>query len=568
MRLPLAPFLLASLSGLAAAQPAVSVRVDASQTIGPVGSLYNVGYDGWGDIGNAGMVRAFQELGVETCRLEVNLRELCGEHLGDYRWDYATARDVGVGFTGRVRRILGNGWRPLLALSLHGAGGALPAWFVGEPSDANGRAWTRYNADGSHGEGQLEEIRAIARDLARHFVEEGLPGLAYETIYEMGHDMPLPEIHHAVALGLREGDPAAYIVGPATWPGWTVEERFVRPFLTAYGPELLDAVSVHWYASNDHDLWKLWEAEPPGFVLTRAHERYLGFILERTTLFGDWVRSLDALLRDPNLNPAGKPIGIVFTEIDVNATSYYLANPTNEDWPLYRADRDCWLNTNGFGGVWWASVLANLASAGVGAGGAKYNTRNYYGLGEMVEGGGVYRYPVWFAMRLLSEHGGLRSGRQVLGSEVAGTPTVEALATDGPDGPCLVLINKAFAPASVSLEIAGLAEGEWEATRYLFDESRCARWLGRKPGEERDGRFEGEPGDDSASALCLEPIEVLALEGPSAARRLPCPDLPPLSFTVLRLAPTRRSRYTLSRAASQLTAQATPGLQLQPQRRH
>jgi len=538
---PLLPTLVIGVvTTLASSQLAVSVRVDASQPVGPIGSLYNVGYDGWGDITNAGMVEAFRELGIETCRMEVNLRELCGERPGDYRWNYATPRDVGIGFTDRVRRIVANGWKPLLAFSYHGGGGALPEWFHGEANDADQKAWVRYNQDGAlareaYGD-QLEAARTIARDLARHLAAEGLPGLSYETMYEMGHDMPLVEIHHAVALGVREGDSTAVIVGPATWPGWTVEERFVKPYLARYGPDLLDRVSVHWYASNDHDLWKLWDAEPRDFVVTRAHEKYLGFMLERTTLYHDWTRSLHALLNDPQLNPLAKPIGIVFTEIDVNATSYYLRNPANEEWPAYRADRDCWLNTNVYGGVWWASVLGNIASAGVGAGAAKFCTRNYYGLAEMAPGDRAYRYPVWFALRLLEEQGGLHAGRGMVSADVSGGTCVECFATGGPEDLRVVLVNKAFGPQRIKLTVSGLSPGGWEATRYVFDETRVARWLGRRPGAEADGEFEGAPSDGSKSAQCLVPVDTLRCTSTGGAAELTCPELPALSFTVLRVA--------------------------------
>ena len=61
----------------------------------------------------------------------------------------------------------------------------------------------------------------------------------WETIYEIGHTMPMPRIHFAAARGIRSSDPSARLIGPATWPGWTVEERFVKPYLTTYGPDLL-----------------------------------------------------------------------------------------------------------------------------------------------------------------------------------------------------------------------------------------------------------------------------------------------------------------------------------------
>lgn len=526
------------------AQPAASVAIDAPRPIGPIGHLYNVGYDGWGDITNAGMVAALNDLGVWYCRLVIDLSELCGNSPGDYRWDYARPRDVGLGFTDQVRRIIANGWTPLLTFSYHSGTPLLPRWFHGEHHDLNQRVWARYDRDGTRAAGgwgdQLDAATDIARDVAAHLAGLGLTGLHWETVYEMGHDMPLVEIHHAVAEGLREADPTCVIAGPATWPGWTVEECFVKPYLAKYGPDLLDRVSVHWYGSNDHEVRKLWGNDPEDWVLTMARRDCLAALLERTGLFGDWTRSLHALLSDPRLNPQTKPIGIIFTEIDVDATSYYLRNPVNDAWPEYRTEADCWLNTNAFGGVWWASVLCHIASAGAAADAAKFNTRYYYGLAEMAEGDRAYRYPVWFALRLLREQGGLVAGRDMLTTTLAGDVSLEAFTTGGPDGLRAILINKGFAPQSIRLSVSGLAAGDWLATRYVFDETRVARFLGRKPGEEADGLFEGAPTDDSLSARCLEPIDTFPCTEADGGHALPDLQCPPLSFTVLRFEAARR----------------------------
>ena len=65
---------------------------------------------------------------VSVCRMDVNLRELCGERFGDFHWEYTTARDVGLGFVARIRRLIENGWTPLLALT---TSHSLPKWFRG-----------------------------------------------------------------------------------------------------------------------------------------------------------------------------------------------------------------------------------------------------------------------------------------------------------------------------------------------------------------------------------------------------------------------------------------------------
>ena len=264
-----------------------------------------------------------------------------------------------------------------------------------------------------------------------------------------------------------------------------------------------------------------------------AHETYLAAMLDKTTSYRDWTRSLGTLLRDPQLNPTGKSIGLIFTEADVNQTSYYMRNPINEDWPTYRADRDCWLNGNYFGGLWWASVLCNIASVGTAADAAKFTTRNYYGLAEFAPDDRAYRYPVWFALKLLRDQGGLQAGRQMVAASATGEPMVEAFATGGPDDLRVIVVNKSFAPRTVDIAVSGLAPGEWQAERYLFDRTRVARWLGRKPGEEADGVFEGAP-DDSPSARCLEPLGSLECREAEDAQRITGLECPPISFTVLR----------------------------------
>lgn len=536
--------LIALLVGLVgqSSPPAPTITVDASRTVGPIGDLYNVGYNGWGDITNRGMVAAFKGIGVRYCRIDVDLANLCGDRAGDYRWEYHLPSDQGTTLVDRIRLIQANGWRPLLAFSYHGGANSLPRWFHGEINDTNQKGWVRFNLDGSicqsgYGD-QLNQAGVIARDIANHLAGEGLKGLAWETLYEMNPDMPLVEMHHAIASGVRQADPTALLVGPATWPGWSVEERFVKPYLARYGADLVDQVSVHWYGSNDHDLWKLWADEKDGWILGMGHTRYLDFLMDRTRLFGDWTRSLAALLKDRKLNPGGKRIGILYTEIDVNATSYFLRNPENPDWPRYRPECDCWLNTNFWGGVWWSSVLCRIAATGNGAGAMKFNTRNYYGLAEMAAGDCAYRYPVWFAMKLLRDQGGVRVGRVMVQAKAsAGTPdSLEAYATRGSGSLGVVLVNKSRQPQNTGLRLVGIAPGRWSVRRFLFDETRVARMRGRKPGDRADGTFEGDPDDDSVSTKCLLPVATSTVAAGRAGYRWPAMTLPPTSVTVLRLA--------------------------------
>jgi hypothetical protein len=350
----------------------------------------------------------------------------------------------------------------------------------------------------------------------------------------------LVEIHHAVALGIREADPTARIVGPATWPGWSVEERFVKPYLKKYGPDLLDMVSVHWYASCDHGFWKLKPGLKEGkTIMTMADRDLMTYLMNETPDYGTHVSSLNRLLQDQTLNPQGKKIGIIFTEADVNATSYYHRNPVNPAWPNYSARSDCWQNDNYFGGVWWASMLCHVAATGTGADVCKFNTRNFWGVQEGVPTDRAYRYPIWFAMKLLQDACGLRAGRQMLDASASGggAPLVEAFATGSPDDVGVIVINKSFDPQRADVTVSGLTGGQWQATCYLFDQARAAAFLGAKPGDRKgDGNFQGFPDDDAISLQSLKPVGTMtasASNGAASFREVNCP---PVSFVVLKLA--------------------------------
>jgi hypothetical protein len=514
------------------------ITIEADKPIGPIGNLYNVGYNGWRDITNPGMVKAFDDLGIKFCRVQINLKELCGEKSGDYHWDYKLAADTGVGFTERVKQVIMNGWTPLLAFSWHNSEITIPKWFKGSHSDTNGDSWTHYNLDGTKvpkGCGnQINAASTIARDVASHFAQQGIKGLWWETIYEMGVENPLVEIHHAVGKGIKSADYSAKIVGPATWPGWAVQERFVRPYFQKYGTDLVDAVSVHWYASCDHGFWNL---RPGKTIMTMADKDLMTYLMAETSHYGAWTQTLHALIADKTLNRSGKRIGIIFSEVDVNADSYYQRNPKNPDWPNYRADADCWQNCNYFGGVWWASVLCHVASAGTQADVFKFNTRNFYGIQEVVPPNRAYRYPVWFAMKLLKEAGGVSAGRQMLRATVkeGGAPMVETFATGTPDDLRIIVINKSFDPQTVNITASGLADKTWKATQYLYDKTRVAPFIGANPADKKDGVFQGFPDDDSISEQSLHPIGNSSCESRNGNAFFPAVQCPPLSFVVLTL---------------------------------
>ena len=531
--------------------PVTQVSVDPSAPLATVpDALYGVGYDGWGDIVSPEGVKHLQEVRVRFCRMDVDLTKICGDRYGDFRWDYTTPRDLNVGFVARVKRIRENGWTPLLALSIPRA---MPSWFRGDPDDANGKPWYNFNLDGSPAaEGksdQWAELTRVTRGLAAGLAERGLTGLYWETIYEIGHTMPMADLHHSAAQGLTAADPTARLVGPATWPGWTVEERFAKPYLTKYGTEGLDFVSMHWYADNEHGLWAApgWK-ERKGPV-TMADRLFLEYLMETAPKYGAWCRSLRKLL-DETTPAGGKRPGIAFTEFDCLATSAYQHNPENPDWPRYRADADCYLNTNYFGGVWCAAVLCGMAQSGCLEAAYKFTTRDFYGLIENRREGGYFREPVWFAWKMLQEIGGLVPGAQVVQTSVEGPCDQAKAHVDGVDSPWvmatavrsagslrLILINRSLEPQRVVLRLPGPAATA-RLTRYLYSEERLARFIGRQPGASAEGAFEGAP-DDSLNARCLQPLATLSPVHEATGVSLTL-QLPQTSMTILTTAKNAR----------------------------
>jgi len=540
---PFAWFLLGALilgvqgAPLSARDPAVTkVLVDAEKPIGPIGNLYNVGYDGFGDLTIPAMTKGFSDLGVKYFRLPIFLDELCGDKPGEYRWDAVMERDQGLDIIARIKKIQADGMTPLLVFCWHGFKGFhLPKWIHG---DEGRGSWMNYNLDSTKAEkgygDQLPVVTQIARDFSAHLVSNGLKGLRWETIYEMDGNK-IVDLHYAVAKGIKESDPTARIIGPATWPGLSIEEVFVKPYLAKYGPDLLDGISIHWYANNDHGFWD----QKPGLIdgttiLTMGDKNLLNYLMNETPAYGTWVKSLAALLKDKSVNPTGKKFEIGYTEADINSTSYYKRNPVNADWPKYNPEADVYHNTNYFGGVWWASLLGHVAASGTGADVAKYNGRFYYGVEDCVPPDKAYRYPVWFAMKLLGDQGGLRSGRQMISAKAAddGTPILEAFATGSADDLRVIVVNKTFYPQAAEIEVSGLKDGDWTATTYLFDQTRVAPFIGKKPNSgDEEGNYKGFP-DDSISEPSLLPTGEIKCTSVDGKMVLPIAPCPPVSFAV------------------------------------
>ena len=300
-----------------------TVNLDFSKKISAIPEGYlGVGYNGWGDITDEQAIKYFNDVGIKFVRMDIDLKKICGDSLGDFSLDYTRDQDEGLGFSARVQKIIDNGWTPLISVNIRDT---LPKWFTGEVTDKNNNAWFRYNSDGTKSAikngTQYNEITDVMEKLVKALMEEGFKGLHWETIYEMGAEMPLADIHYYVARGIKNADANSVIMGPATWPGWTVEDKFVKPFLKKYGAELLDMVSLHHYSSNSiWDKTELWDFEKT--VITMADTVLLEHIMETVPLYADWSNSLKKVLKDTDLNPSGKEIGIVYTEFDANA--YFL----------------------------------------------------------------------------------------------------------------------------------------------------------------------------------------------------------------------------------------------------
>ena len=536
------------------------VHIDVAREIATVpDGLYAAGYDGWGDLVDPRAVGFLQDVGLRYLRIPVPLDQICGDRPGaPLHLDCTEPRDMGLGFSERIRRTQANGWTPLLVVTIHAAvPQGLPRLVKGESNDANGEAWIHYNLDGTRAAGDIgDQLDAVATEvgrIAQGLAAQGLTGMLWETMYEMGSPMPMVEIHHAVASQIRRADPSARIMGPASWADGDALEHFLRPYLAKYGPDLLDDISVHWYASCDRHVLALPAidaAHPEATVLTMADREPLTYIMEQAPRYGDWCRQLRQALDDPALNPGGKRIGIVFSEFDADAYSPYGVNPANEDWPRYRRDADCYLNLNYFGGTWYAATLCSMAASGAIDIAFKYNTRQYFGiLNNAVGSGQYYRPPLWFAMRLLQTEGGLVPGAVMRTTETSGpadramahleaghdAPWVSAFAVGGGEDLRVILVNRSFESRPVALSIAGMdaGAGAWSAGRTLFSEDRVAQFIGPKPGSKVEGDFESAP-DDSTGFKSLEQVESLPLVAEDGRLGLSV-ECPAISVTVLKI---------------------------------
>ena len=169
-----------------------------------------------------------------------------------------------------------------------------------------------------------------------------------------------------------------------------------------------------------------------------------------------------------------------------------MKSPANAKHPDYDPAADCYVNTNVFGGVWTASALCHLAKSPCDIA-MKFNTRQYYGIVDHSPIDRSYmRVPVWYALRMLSEVAGVNPGARLCQADVNGSLDEAAAHVAGVDTPwtectavgdagrfSLVVINRGMVEETSQIVVANLVDGDRLVTRYLFDASRCQRFISR-----------------------------------------------------------------------------------------
>jgi hypothetical protein len=510
------------------------VQVNVQTPVSEVKSLYNTGYNGWGDITDPNSVRMLNDVNMKYLHIPALLSEICGTYRGSpLNLDYTTVEDISLGFTDRIRAAINNGWTPIVMISIHDQFNAMPTWFYGSINDSGGNAWTRYNIDGTKsgslaGGNQIQEMSNICQQIATGLAARGLSGLLWETVFESAPEMPLPAIHYNVANGIHQADPTAKFIGPGTWPGSTnVENRFLKPYLQTYGASLLDYVSVHWYSA----MGRYYD------VITMADKDKLSALMSDAPTFGSWCTGMKNVITNPAYNPTGKKIGIVFSEYDATNVSPWGINPVNNSWPEYTEYSDCYINTNYFGGVWNASVLFHMAESNSIDIASLYQTRMFFGLlGQEQVSSKYFRTPLWYAWKLLQSKASLVEGKKMLQTSTTGQSSsrIDAFTVGDARSPRIVLINRSFGNHIVDVNILGMqADRDIIVNRYIFDENRTARFIGPQPGTWPEGQFEDAPAD-SPRNVSLQIVDKLPLTYNEGKHSLQV-NCGPISITVLQV---------------------------------
>jgi hypothetical protein len=170
----------------------------------------------------------------------------------------------------------------------------------------------------------------------------------------------------------------------------------------------------------------------------------------------------------------------------------------------------------------------------------KYNARSFYGiLGQERATGEYFKTPLWYAWKLLQTKANFVQGTKMFETQVTGDENkkIDAFATGDLKSPRIILINRSFDSHVVKLNIKGLGGDSKDlvAGRYIFNETRSSRFIGRWPGTAYEGEFENAPAD-SPRDIALEMVDQLPLAKTGVDHTLQL-DCGPISITVLQVHP-------------------------------
>ena len=512
--------------------------------------IYAAGYDGWGDITNEKSLTALKEVRLKYLRIVVDLSLAAGNTAGGpVDITCKAQKDGDLNLVQRIKHAQNNGFTPIIVFSTNHA---LPSYF--HPSQDKISNWFQYDTDGTkatnHIGNQIDEYARIAGEVARQLMNEGLSGLIWESIYEIGYGyapfgMTPVAIHYETAKAIKGIDPASKHIGPATWTGWAVE-KFVDDYFRVYGKdgaEYLDYVSFHQYGGNyvikNTDLWD-GNKQVISMVLSDDHTQN-GLPIKNLTILrilssvpkaaADSTKALHEKLKAMSSQYGfTKKIGVAVTEYDVNNYSNYMKNPSNPNYPAYDPASDTNINTNFFGGVNTAYMIAACALSEADML-IKFNTRQYYGIvdHDYDNGSQYYRTPLWHSLKLLQEKLGLTGDAEIMDVSVEGPidtvsgyeqPWIFSCAVRKDGKTSILVINRSDIPLNTKLNLKNIKTGT-TFNRYIYSDKTTAAFIGnRRPnGNEYDGIFEGGINDGwedfkkgvpgSSKNICLFPKGVI-----------------------------------------------------------
>lgn len=536
---------------MAEKKPLTEIAIDfnrAGVNVSP--GIYAAGYDGWGDITNEKSLTALKEIRLKYLRIVVDLNLAAGRTAGgSVDITCKAQKDGDLNLVQRIIHAQNNGFTPIIVFSTNHS---LPSYF--HPAQDKISNWFQYDTDGkkasNHIGNQIDEYARIAGEVARQLGNEGISGLIWESIYEIGYGyapfgMTPGAIHYETAKAIKMMDPSSKHIGPATWTGWAVE-KFVDDYFRVYGKEgaeYLDYVSFHQYGGNyvikNTELWD-GNKQLISMVLSDSHSQN-GLPIKNLSILkilssvpkaaADSTKALHEKLKTMGEQYGfTKKIGVAVTEYDVNNYSNYMKNPSNLNYPEYEPASDTNINTNYFGGVNTAYMIAAcaLSEADILM---KFNTRQYYGIvdHDYANGGQYYRTPLWHSLKLLQEKLGLTGDAKIIDVNVDGPvdtlsgyeqPWIFSCAVKKDGKTNILIINRSDIPLNAKINLKNVKTGT-TFNRYIYSDKTTAAFIGnRRPyGNEYDGIFEGGIDDGwedykngtpgSSRNICLFPKGVI-----------------------------------------------------------